>query len=163
MALPKLLQQSVPQELYDEIYERTFGIARPDHKSSSTSTLPATSTSPPTITPYIVIDEDYTPPIQLQIDQKMRQDFRNTYYATTFIGYAPDMVSWFRSLSEHDRALVKSIQCWLVPEGSRARKSRGFLRGCELKDLGAKEVDYCLYKDCVSVDSYAKACMCANM
>lgn len=163
MALPQLLQ-SVPQELYDKIYEHTFDTGN----STTASTTRATSTSLSQPMPHIVIDEDYVPPMQLRIHKQMRQDFRITYYNTTFIGYAPDMVSWFRSLIPQNRALVKSIQCWLIREGGRSRisptQTGGFKTyGCELKDLGAKEVDYCLYKSCVSVHSYSKAGRCADM
>ncbi|KXS93751.1 hypothetical protein AC579_19 [Pseudocercospora musae] len=133
------------QQMRHDFHETTPPAPQPFHQLLHQNPAPCPKSSS-TKTPF------------LRYSQQMRQDFHETYYNTTFVGYTPDMVSWFRSLHNHDRALVKSIQCWLVSGARRARvypaRSRGFLRGCKtysctFDDLGAKEAKYCLYKDCI--------------
>lgn len=87
--LPSLVQ-SLPRELYDEIFELVF-------------TAPSFARA--------VVDRDYKPPAQMQVSRATRRHYARSYYeTTTFVLVAKAFVErWAMAVPKHERALISRL------------------------------------------------------
>ena len=88
------LMRALPQELFTEIYDLVFATPLKDH--------------------CVRIDQDYKPPVQLQVDRTSRAAYAESYYSnTTFVLDDSDLgSSWGQSL---ERQHFDSICHFRVP------------------------------------------------
>ncbi|KXS97032.1 hypothetical protein AC578_2871 [Pseudocercospora eumusae] len=149
--------ESLPQELWNEIYDLTFSPPHLDPRTHVTGQrlkpwILFTANPPSTV---VYISKNYKPPWQLQICRQMREEFSRTYYTSTFVGNASEVLAWASSKRKSQRCLVKSIYCWVGEEAPRHRTARALLARSErsvvlkkqLKDLMASSVVVFDYRD----------------
>lgn len=84
------LLDTLPQELYDQIYEEAFTAA------SGT---------------YVIVAKNHKPPAAMQVDRASRRKFIESYYCQTiFILEYKQSFAWLRSLRWNDVDRIKDIR-----------------------------------------------------
>lgn len=85
--------QTLPQELWDEIYDLTFS-----GKSINT----------------VRVDSTYRPPALLRVNRSTRSEFANHYYSTTdFHGDWEPCWIWIHSLTDEHRHMIQKMRCFI--------------------------------------------------